>query len=267
MENLEVHTLICKRDVQWWIDTIKLFKHYSGLEFLTVVHEDGSFDDRDCEILNSAIDRVKIWRRKDADVAISKCLVNHPNCLYFRNAENHTIFRIKLFDPFVLSESGNVIQMDADILFCKKPNFMLDCIKNRNGFYIKDTWTSYCVPFRDEDNDTSIIRFINAGMTYFPSKDHYSLDEIEKCLGILYKHGSYGATHPFLEQNCIAYLISRMVERGVKFLQLPHPEYCIPTFGNFVPDHGLTVLHLNSSPLVGKFKEDHYKYEMSKLPS
>lgn len=265
METLEVHTLICKRDVQWWIDTIKLFKHHSKLNFITVVHDDGSFDDNDCDVLKNAIIPIKIWRRRDADAEVSKYLINHPNCFHFRYAEHHTIFRIKLFDPFILSESGNVIQMDADILFCKKPNAIIDCINNAWGFYFRDTWSSYCVPFRDEDNDRRVLRFVNAGMTYFPSRSHYSLDEIEKCLDILYKHGSRGATHPFLEQNCIAYLISRIVERGVKFIEMPHPDYCVPTFNEFRADHGLTALHLNSSPLVGRFKAEHYQYELTKL--
>ena len=102
METLEVHTLICKRDVQWWIDTIKLFKHHSKLNFITVVHDDGSFDDNDCDVLKNAIIPIKIWRRKDADAEVSKYLINHPNCFHFRYAEHHTIFRIKLFDnnPF-----------------------------------------------------------------------------------------------------------------------------------------------------------------------
>lgn len=265
MENLEIHTLICKRDVNLWIDTIKLFKHHTGLNFLTVVHEDGSFDDMDRLALASAIHPLKIWNRKDADAAVAPLLINHPHCFHFRFAAHHTIFRIKLFDPFLLSDSGQVIQMDADILFCRRPDALLDCVRRGVGFYFRDTWSAYCVPFRDEDNDKTIRRNINAGMTFFPSKSHFSLDEVEKCLEILYRHGSRGATHPFLEQNCIAYLISRQLEKGINFTQLPHPDYCIPTFGEFRPEHGCVALHLNSSPLVGKFRNEHYQHELSKI--
>jgi hypothetical protein len=265
MENLEIHTLICKKDITYFIDTLKLFKHYTGLNFLTVIHEDGSFSDDDCVFLEKTISPIKIWRRKDADSAVAPLLVNYPNCFHFRFAAHHTIFKIKLFDPFLLSQSGNVIIMDADILFCKKPEALIDCINKGIGFYFKDTWSSYCVPFRDEDGDKTILRSINAGMTYFPSKGYYSLDAIEECLKTLYSHGSKGATHPFLEQTCIAYLITKQKERRLNFIQLPHPDYCIPTFNEFRPEHGLVALHLNSSPLVGKFKLEHYQHELTKI--
>ena len=52
MERLEVHTLICKRDINLFIATIKLFAYHSKLDFNTVIHEDGSFDDSDCTYLN-----------------------------------------------------------------------------------------------------------------------------------------------------------------------------------------------------------------------
>jgi len=265
MDRLEVHTLICKRDTQWWIDTLKLFKHHSKLDFDVIVHEDGSFDSDDYLYLNDNIENLRIISKEEGDELVKPYLENHPLCTHFRFAEHHTIFRIKLFDPFLLTKSNNVIQMDADILFCNTPTDMINCINNNEGFYFKDTWSAYCVPFRDEDNDTSIDRFINAGMTYMPTKQHYSLNHIEKCLEILYDNGSRGATHPFLEQNCIAYMITQQNRSNIKFNQLPHPEYCIPTFGQFIPNHGLTALHLNSSPLVGAFKTEHYNYELSKI--
>jgi hypothetical protein len=265
MEKLEIHTLICKRDVSWWLDTFKLFEHYSGLNCEVHVHEDGSFDQADCEALKREIPFVVIRRRQDADTMMKDALRGYPLCTHFRFAEHHTIFRIKLFDPFILSYSNNVMYMDADILFCQRPTEIIDCVNNSVGFYLRDSWSSYCVPFRDEDQDKSVDRLINAGLTYFPTRAHYSLDEIESCLEILYNHGSRGATHPFLEQSCIAYLISHQRAKGINFIELPHPQYCVPTFGKFLPEHGCTALHLNSCAFVGSHKDEHYKYELKKI--
>ena len=265
METLEVHTLICSRDVGLWLDTLKLFRYYYGGRFDVVIHEDGSFTEDDVSRLQIAIPYVRIIRRYEADYVMRDVLKNHPNCSYFRFAEHHTIFRIKLFDPFLMSASKNVLNMDADILFCKTPSDLIKNMENTVGCYMRDTWSSYCVPFRDEDNDILVDRFINAGLTYVPSASWYSLDSIEECLGILYDHGSKGATHPFLEQNCLAYMISDMRRRGVPWLQLPHPDYCIPVFNEFKPNHGLTALHLNSSQLVGKYRAEHYIEELNKI--
>jgi hypothetical protein len=264
MDTLELHTLICKRDIEWFEKTYKLFKHHSNIDFNVIIHEDGSFTRDDKKRLVDTYNNFKIIDRAKADEEILQFLKGYELCTHFRLSLHHTIFRIKLFDPFYYTKNHNVLYMDADILFCKKPEYILDCFNTKKGFYIRDTWSSYCVPFRDEDNDTLIVRNINAGLTYFPSIQHYSLDEIENCLQILYNHGSRGATHPFLEQTCIAYMISKLQQKGIVFDQLPYPEYCIPTFGKFIPDHNLTTLHLNSSPLVGQWKSDHYNYELNR---
>lgn len=264
MERLEVHTLICKRDINLFIATVKLFTHYSKLDFDTVIHEDGSFDDSDCAYLNEHIPNLYIIRRAKADAEIGEFLKNHELCTHFRFAEHHTIFRMKLFDQFHFTRSHNLIQLDADILFCKTPQALINRIVNREGAYLRDTWSAYCVPFRDEDNDTQVDRFINAGLNYYPNKAHYSLDHVEKCLEILYNHGSRGATHPFLEQNCIAYMTTQLRREGISFFQLPHPDYCVPTFNEFRAEHNLTALHINSSPIVGKWRKEHYEYELQK---
>lgn len=264
MDRLEVHTLICKRDINWFIATIKLFAHHSKLDFDIVVHEDGSFNEDDCKYLIDNVPNVSVVNRTQAEEEIKDFLKDHELCTHFRFAEHHTIFRIKLFDQFYFTKSHNLIYMDADILFCKEPSALIESIERREGAYLKDTWSAYCVPFRDEDNDTLCDRFINAGLNYYPTQAHYSLDHIEKCLEILYNHGSRGATHPFLEQNCIAYMITQLRREGITFNELPHPNYSVPTFGTFFPEHGRTALHLNSSPLVGPWKKEHYLYEMKK---
>lgn len=263
MDNqLELHCLLHRKDIQLFIDTYRLFKFYSNLEFKTVVHDDGSFDSTDIAVLTQTIPNSVVLRRKEVEDSIRERLKNHPLCTHFRFAEHHTIFKVKLFDPFILSETGNVLNLDSDILFCKKPVELISNIQNSQGCYLRDSWSAYCVPFRDEDKDVSIKRFINAGLTYFPTYKHFNLDYIEECLDILYSHGSRGATHPFLEQTCIAYLISK---QGSMFEQLSHPEYCVPTFGKFLPEHNLTALHINSSPLVGRFRKEHYEYELKKI--
>jgi hypothetical protein len=264
MDRLEIHSLICKRDIDWFISTIKLFQYHSKLDFNIIVHEDGSFDNDSIKYISDNIPNINVIRRVQAEEELREFLKDHELCTHFRYSEHHTIFRIKLFDPFYYTTTNNIINTDADILFCDTPNTLLECINNKEGAYLRDSWSSYCVPFRDEDNDNSIDRFINAGFNYYPTKDHFSLDYIEQCLEILYNHGSKGATHPFLEQNCIAYMITQLRRQGVSFKELPTPEYCIPTFGSFIPEHNCTVLHLNSSPLVGKWKKEHYEYELNK---
>lgn len=265
MDRLEIHTLICKKDIELFISTMKLFFHYSNLDCDVIIHEDGSFMKDDGEYIQAQIQNCTVIYREVADKEIKTFLANHELCDHFRFAEHHTIFKIKLFDQFYFTKSHNILYIDADILFCKTPHQLINLIKHKVGGYLRDMSSAYCVPFRDEDNDESIYRNINAGLNYYPTRNHYNLNYIEDCLKILYDHGSRGATHPFLEQTCVAYMITQLMRNGIPFTQLDHPEYCVPTFGIFIAEHGLTALHLNSSPIIGKWRTEHYQYELNKL--
>jgi hypothetical protein len=265
MDRLEIHTLICKKDIEWFFKTFNLFKFHSKLDCDVIIHEDGSMDDEDVNVLLKNIENCEVIRRERAENEMVDFLKDYEICSHFRFASHHTIFKIKLFDLFHFTKSNNILYMDADILFCKEPTTLKELIENKVGFYLKDKWSSYCVPFRDEDNCDYVDRFINAGLNYYPTKNHYNLKYVEEALGILYNHGSRWATHPFLEQSAIAYMITKLIKDGISFQQLPEPEYCIPTFNSFIPEHNLTALHLNSSPLVGKWKEEHYEYELKKI--
>jgi hypothetical protein len=59
-------------------------------------------------------------------------------------------------------------------------------------------------------------------------------------------------------------MTTQLRREGISFYQLPHPDYCVPTFHEFKAEHGLTALHLNSSPIVGKWRTEHYEYELEK---
>jgi len=60
-------------------------------------------------------------------------------------------------------------------------------------------------------------------------------------------------------------MITQLRREGTIFNELPHPDYSVPTLGSFISEHGRTALHLNSSPLVGPWKKEHYLYEMDKI--
>ncbi len=59
-------------------------------------------------------------------------------------------------------------------------------------------------------------------------------------------------------------MITQLRREGISFKQLEHPEYCVPTFGEFRAEHNLTALHINSSPIVGRWRKEHYEYELAK---
>ena len=77
MDRLEVHSLICKRDINWFISTVKLFKYYSKLDFDVVIHEDGSFNTDDINYLLDSFSNIKIITRNQADEQVMDFLKDY----------------------------------------------------------------------------------------------------------------------------------------------------------------------------------------------
>lgn len=263
LEPLKVCTLLCTKDVDLYINTMRFFNYYYGNDYIALVHEDGSLTEKDVYKLKKHVNSLKIIYRKDADERIGEYLNNHPNCNFFRKAEHHTIFRMKLFDPIFLNGQNNILLMDSDILFCKRPTKLIEFVNNKVGTYLLDTWTSYCLPFRDEDNDMVMIKKINAGLIYYPTISHFNLDLVEECLDIMFIAGKdRNLTHPFFEQTCHAYNISKNINL---FNQLPHPDYCVVAYHEPLLNHGHTALHVNNNPYAKTHKEVYYMHELNKI--
>jgi len=84
MERLEIHTLICKRDINWFIATIKLFSYHSKLDFDIIVHEDGSFNRDDIKYLQNGLSNVVVINRRQADEEI-KSFLKDLRCVKLHN--------------------------------------------------------------------------------------------------------------------------------------------------------------------------------------
>ena len=106
-EELEIHTLICKRDILMAINNFKSLQKFKEFETLPVyLHDDGSLTESDIELL-SDIKNVIIIKREVADKEIEQYIKDYPNCLSYRLGSNpiNLWHKIKTFDYFFFSKS------------------------------------------------------------------------------------------------------------------------------------------------------------------
>jgi hypothetical protein len=197
--HFEMHTLLGHKHVGMTLWCVKSFLHYSGRKYIVVLHDDGSLTERDVETLKKHLVNVKVVRRTDADALIREKIKHLPNCCDYRFSPKETsdhrgvkynmhIFALRLFDFNLLSAATKTLVLDADILFFKKPQEIIEWAEDpedRNSLYSIEQY----IPQRNARYE--VIGFerkvppptaANAGLLCF-DKRGYDLGLIEDWIG------------------------------------------------------------------------------------
>lgn len=243
-KDLEIHSLICNRDVVMAINNFKSLQKFE--EFTDVViylHDDGSLSETDKQLL-SKIPNIEFIDRKWADNEIEKFLVNHPYCKEYRLGGNkiNLWHKIKSFDYFYFSKTKKVLGMDTDLLFMRKPEEVVDLINKNTPFYYPDIQSAYC--FNEPKNEIPRLENVNTGLIFIPSEEYYSIDAIEHALSNLIR-GGVNFFPSWIEQSAFAHMFK--VIDG--YVSLPIEKYRIPYFQNVDIDL-VECLHFVSYPAV-----------------
>lgn len=244
MTDLEIHTLVCKRDMPMALNNFKSlqkFEEFSGVPVF--LHDDGSLDELDREIL-SEIGNASVIGRDYADSEIRKHIGDYPNCMSYRlgKGDINLWHKIKLFDYIFFSKTKKILGMDADLLFMKKPHDAIEKIRSETPFYFPDCQSSYC--FNEPKNDIGVPPKVNTGLIFIPSEENYDIKSIEFALKNLVGTGvNYFPS--WIEQSAFAHMFFN--DGG--YVSLDEERYRIPYF----QDVNVSVaecLHFVSYPAV-----------------
>lgn len=160
--HFELHMLLGHRHVGMCLWAVKSFLHFTGKRYQIVLHEDGSLTEEDIATLEKHLINVTIIKKNHADEAIKKLVGDLPNTSAFRfsyaETTNHRgsynlyIMSLILFDMNMLSKASKRIILDADVLFFKRPDQLIDWIENSD-----DTRCLYSVeafsPYKNEKHE------------------------------------------------------------------------------------------------------------------
>ena len=139
----EIHSLVSHRHTYNYILAIKsLLRFYNDVT--VIVHDDGSLTKKDKRTIKKHIENINIIDRDYADEKINKKLDHYPNCRRYRD---EYVNSLQLFDFMFISESSKIISLDSDILFFKKPETLVDWL--RDGKNIIPLWERE--PFRSRE--------------------------------------------------------------------------------------------------------------------
>ena len=252
---IEIHTLICKRDILLAINNFKsLCKFEEFAQMPIFLHDDGSLSSEDKLLLSENIQNATFIDRAWADQQIAKFIDKHPFSKTYRLVDKHIHLwhKIKLYDYFFFSKTKKILGMDTDLLFMKKPQNMLNYINNNIPFYFPDVNDAYC--FQEPKNEIPVPSRTNTGLIYIPSSDYYNLDDIEHSLTNLLRNG-VNFFPAWIEQSAFAH----MFYKNGKYLPLNANLYRIPYFQRVNVDE-VECLHFVSYPAVRETYDRYFDY-------
>jgi hypothetical protein len=199
------------------------------------IHDDGSLTRKDVQLFEAALPGVQVVQRDEADALARQSLDGLPNCLRFRKSN---ILSLKLFDPWIVQETGDIILLDSDVLFFRRPLELIHWLERpeeRRTRWNMD-WTCNAemqgkfVPTRQDEYPSPVPGF-NSGLGFL-RRDLMSFETIEDLLS----RGYEGKTKWAMEQKLYGRLSACV---GMEALP---PTYHV-AIETVTPPHGLVAKH------------------------
>lgn len=207
MENIEIHMLVCKKDLSMGLNCIKsLFKNKEFDQVPVFFHEDGSLDAGDIELLKKTINNSFVIEKKYADEIIRSYLSKYPFCEKYRFGKKSDIYlwhKIKTFDYFLLSKTKRVLGLDSDLLFVNKPEEVIHLVQENIPFYFPDVQSAYS--FNEPKNEIPVLENVNTGLIFIPGEEYYNIESIENALSNLIRD-EINYFPSWIEQSAFAHM-------------------------------------------------------------
>jgi hypothetical protein len=122
--DVEVHMLVCHRDVSMALQGLKSFYRFTPDPFALVVHDDGSLDPQDRALLGRHLPGLRFI---DADAAAATLDAELARLGLERSREFRRTFVLarRIFDFPYYSAGRMMLQLDADVIFLERPTELL----------------------------------------------------------------------------------------------------------------------------------------------
>ena len=144
---------------------LRSLEHHTQRSWRAFIHDDGSLDKADENLFLKHFPDARMIRRDEADRALDKELEAFPACRTHRR--NHNWF-LKIFDTRHYAEFDRYIVMDSDLVFFRKPDFVLRWIAGREEtcWFMEDTREKYASAREDIERALGfpLWRQVNSGL-------------------------------------------------------------------------------------------------------
>ncbi len=229
--DLSIHILTCHKDLVITVWSLASFYNNIELSGQLFIHNDGSLNSADQDILKKFFPNSKIINPNYLFEKYSDKLDAYPMIKKFRLEFNGYFLLKKLIDPYFISDKKIRLVIDSDLLWFFPPTEIIDAI-NGNGIgsrslMMKNNRSCY-IYFNDGKLNDDLASF-NSGIVLY-SKADFNLDKLSDYLSKIDIENKENAH--FIEQAGYAYCLNNLIS-------LPENLYTIKdkVEGNTVVKH------------------------------
>src|SRR5262249_47806517 len=149
-----VHILCYRRDYLPAIWALKTFYHHTGVDIPLVIHINGDVPSYVNGHFARHFPKARLVSQSEADRVVP-VLLGQRGLSRLAAARRHSPFMLKLTDFHLLANSVQVLAIDSDVLFFRRPTELLEAIqKASSGFlFQRDPATTYNLPLEQARRD------------------------------------------------------------------------------------------------------------------
>ena len=221
-ENYSIHFLCGQRDLLMLLWSIAGWYKGCSESGRVYIHDDGTFDFQDRQILGRLLPNVTVVDYKEIGERVLNALADRfPTAYHYRKLSLHDrryIFNLKLIDPFFVGDADVKLILDSDLLWFKQPGELLDDIFQKRLPIFMGGYGKMDFVFSDGSILPENIAGVNSGVVCYKKKQ-FSLDSLEE----FYSRVGSNANPHFVEQAGYAYILTR----GSQPIFLPADKYLI----------------------------------------
>lgn len=122
--------------------TLRSLEFHSGYSWSPIIHDDGTLNDKDVTEIMTNFPDASVIRKAESDSVLHEALKDFPHCR--DNRVKHPWF-LKVFDTRHYARHDRYIVIDSDIVFFRKPDFVLEWMRERpeTFWFMEDTKEKY----------------------------------------------------------------------------------------------------------------------------
>ena len=211
---IEVHLVCCQKDYLCALWALKSFYFTAAVTYPLIVHLNGHMTALALTRLRKHLPNARLLQQEEADKTVIDWLeANHCPRLQKTRAKNG--FMLKLIDVNLLSRDPNVLLLDSDVLFFRRPQELLDAVQAPLGgsLFQRDAGSTYNVTLDEARTELgiSLAPAVNTGIVLF-NTDSIDLRRCEELLG----HPGVARQTGWIEQTLYALVASE--QQHVRYL-------------------------------------------------
>ncbi len=178
--NLSMHTLCRHGSVIRMLWAMSSFYAVSETIGSLTIHNDGTLTPSELELIKRVIPGVRIVRKEDLTAEAERVFAKYPHVLAFFKT---SLWQArKLLHPYLVSQRPCMMQLESDILWFKKPDFLKEALAKDFPKPFAMSNNEPCpVPFADGTELDPHLSMMNSGFMLYHKTD-FSLDRLEAYL-------------------------------------------------------------------------------------